>query len=366
MLSKPAGAWICIVIVLMQCLFACVEVSMANSGKYIKKVGRLQNDLGFGAAIVRYRADGRHLAVTGSKNPNIYIYDLESMNLIQKLDKRSKNFGTEMSYDGNGRYLISEWAGPKKDAGYFLVWDSDQDYELISDDKKSVGGDYFYPAPDGKIMTSVSFPNKGKAIGKPKIWFYKPPEMIVQEHWHDLPGSRKIAISPDGKYMVDVEHEILGKFGIWDDRYHLRVWRYPDIELIKIIKDAHKHVISTLSWSWDSNLLLSNAAVARKSLKGDIKLWEVNSWKAVKQYKVDERGLKGQSFISDNHHILSVTRDPKIQLWDSFTGELVEELKLPKTSYVFTLVQNPVNKNHYALGYEDQIWFYEIIPPIKN
>ena len=68
-------------------LAACSVIPINHSGTYIKQTGLLETDRGYGADVIRYRPDGKQLAVSGGSNPYVYIYDLKELKRITRFEK---------------------------------------------------------------------------------------------------------------------------------------------------------------------------------------------------------------------------------------------------------------------------------------
>ena len=348
-------------------LSACAGGNMSINGQYIKRVAVLKNDKGYGAALIRYRPDGKHIAVTGSYNPFIYIYDVETGERLYKLDKQNETHGTEMSYDGKGKYLVYERDSEEKRKHFLVVRDVSRGYEIVRQDVKSnIWGRYLYPAPDGKIIRPAAMPhNTGIGKGRAKFVLYTPPDMVTEEFWHDCDGFSRFAISPNGKYMADALVEFNGTFSLWDDIGYLRIWKYPQMQLIKTIKKAHKYLLSSLVWSTDSKILYTDAGIAKGINGTDVKLWNTGNWELIKHYQSKEWRSFKFFFLPDNRHLFGVTGDSRLlQLFDVYSNKITEEVSFPNTAFIYTLEQNPVKKNQFAFGYEDQIWIYEIETPV--
>ncbi len=342
------------------------------NGKYIKHIGTLKNEDIKGMNIIRFRADGKHLAATSSPSPFVYVFDLETNELIHRFDTKLPIAGERLAYDSSGRYLIAMGSFAQYEPGWrgrFMVWDSFNNYKLVNNLVPARGtDDHLFPAPDGKVVSMIrSFHHDGK----PKISLFSPPDMFREDYWHNEVGLVEWAISPDGRYLADVQEELVSVeneylYGIWNDNFHLRIWKFPEMALIKRIEKAHKYLIGSITWSWDGKFLITDAGVSMDSRDAEVKLWDTHDWKEITHYRVGERGSRNHhKFLDDNRHLVSltITNKPRIQLWDSVTGAIVEEVVLPRTIFTTSIEQNPAAHDLFAIGFEGEIWLYQITLP---
>lgn len=356
---------------LLVCLSGCAGINMEHSGQYIKRIGTLKNDSHDGAYIIRYRPDGKHIAVTGGLNPHIYVYDVETGKRIKKLDKQTKR-AEQLSYSGDGRYLVNVRYSEEDKKLYNVVRDVEQNYKIIDDDIViSSAGRFYFPAPGGKIIVPTNaVRNVGTGKGVSKLNIYTPPNMHAEEFWHNEEGFDNFSISPDGKYMVDFLIEYVGETLIAkpeDSLFHMRVWKYPEMILVKKINNVHKYWPAVLIWSWDSKILYTNSFINQKSPKTDIKLWNTESWQPIRHYQSEKSKLSDAFFLPDNRHIFGYWgRSRFFQLVNSYTDTVIEEVEFPDASYPYAMAQNPVKKNQFAFAYNTQVWLYEINLPAKK
>ena len=358
------------VALLQLCLSACAGKNMNYSGQYIKRIDTFKNDSRDGAHIIRYRPDGKHIAVTGGLNPHIYIYDVETGKRIKKLDKQTKR-AEQLSYGGDGRYLVNVRYSEEDKKLYNVVRDVEQDYKIIHDDIViSSAGRFYYPAPNGKIIVPTSaVRNVATGKGESKLNIYTPPEMHVKEFWHNEEGFDNFSISPDGKYMVDFLVEYLAGPHLAhreNNLYHMRVWKYPEMVLVKKINNVHKYWPAVLAWSWDSKVLYTNACIDRKKPETDIKLWNTKSWEPIKHYQTEKSKIFNAFFLSDNRHLFGYwTHSRLFQLVNCYTDKVIEEIEFPDASYPYAMAQNPVKKNQFAFAFNTEIWIYEVELPTQ-
>ncbi len=151
-------------------LAACSVIPINHSGTYIKQIGLLKNDKGYGADVIRYRPDGKQLAVSGGSNPYVYIYDLKELKRITRFDKfRKGSNGEAISYDGTGRYLVHK--GNMVDKSYFgtdyrnyyVVRDVKNNFKIIKDKIQPTVNSatllYLYPYP---VKSNCKCTSQGK------------------------------------------------------------------------------------------------------------------------------------------------------------------------------------------------------------
>ena len=340
---------------------------IVNDGKYIKKVMTLKNEFGYGASIIRYRPDGKHLAVTDSSHSFIYVYDLATGERIKKLDKRAERMSTtQMSYDGSGRYLVSVTRGVVNKTKKFLIWDAEQEYKLVSDTIIVPGMHrYFYPAPGGRLM-SIADRLLPDTDGKKKLWLFTLPDMQAESYWKDKLNPETFAFSPDGKYLATGEREKrIDPKNTGDDPVYIKIYQFPEMELLHTIEATKRGRIFDIAWTWDSKVLLTTTPLESKGQNCEIKRWDSESWQMLDSSIVEKIGDIGFFIMADNQHFAASEGNiyPTVQLLNISTGKIIEELPLPETHFVTTMAQNPVNRNQFAFGYEDRIWIFEITPP---
>ena len=359
-------------------LAACSVIPINHSGTYIKQTGLLKIDRGYGADVIRYRPDGKQLAVSGGSNPYVYIYDLKELKRITRFEKFMKGSnGEALSYDGTGKYFVHQ--GNMVDKSYFgtdykyyyVVRDVSNSYQVINDklqptvDSSSLR--YLYPYPsESKIYGAP----KSLVLDSPKFYIFTLPEMTITPLAQGHFLIDKFALSPDGRFLVDCEvgDGVDGTRG-WNVRYNLRIWKFPEMELINKIEDAFENEPYVLTWSPDGKTLYSCSIIPkitkgsdRDIRKNEVMLWDTATWTVKNRYIRPSGGSKGFSYLPDGKHVVSLggASNPVLYLENSLDGEIVDSVKLPHSPHVDTLEQNPVNGNKFALGFEDNILLYEI------
>ncbi len=353
---------------------------MNYSGKYIKRIGVLKNDRGYGADTICYRPDGKQIAVTGGSNPYIYVYDIEKKKRIVCLDAFMKGGGAKISYDGTGRYFIHK--GNMVDRSYFgtdykyyyVVRDVADDYRVIGDKiqptvlSTALSVLLPYPFKENKIYG----PSNALDSKSPKLYIFTLPEMAVTPLAEGHLKIDDFALSPDGRFLVDSElaNGFDGKRGLGNTRSHLRIWTFPEMRLIKKVEDAFENDPFILAWTPDGKTLYSCAMTPKARIgldpnirKNEVILWDTSNWTVRKRYIRHSGGAKGFNYLPDGKHVFSLggSLDPVLYLENSLNGNVIEAIELPYSPYVETLEQSPVNPNHFALGFKDEIWLYKIV-----
>ncbi|EKD39667.1 MAG: hypothetical protein ACD_75C00331G0010 [uncultured bacterium] len=361
-------------------------MTRVGGSNIIQQIGTIHNERGEGTDVIRWHPDSRHIAVTGTETKYIYVWDIQEKKLVKKLDKKEKSFLTQLTYSHDGKYLICRDSTKGalnergRKAGGYALWTVADNYRLL-DDSRSVDEPprfnvfrYLFPAPDGRVY---SYESGGARNKNPKLFFYEVPSMERQDFRQSMDGPDTIAFSNDGRYMAE-GYKTHKK--TWDDvKFHLRMWKYPEMELLWDNKEAHHGTVKSIAFSPDSKFLVTGPyASDEKTLKisgspdridpaylEPLKLWETQTGKFIRDI-IPLTSTPIRLHFLDEKHILGVTAIKReIIIWDLLTGKELDTFSIPRDPYVFTAELSPDEKT-LAFGKKDTILLFEFRFPPEN
>ena len=113
-----------------------------------------------------------------------------------------------------------------------------------------------------------------------------------------------VALNPEGHLFVDCEYGngFEGKRGLRNIKYHLCIWKFPEMELISKIEGSFVNEPYFLTWSPDRKTLYS-CSIIPKSIKGsdpeirknEVMLWDTFSGMVKKHYIRSSGGSTGST-----------------------------------------------------------------------
>ena len=307
----------------------------AKSGEYIRILeGHSEN-----VWSVSWSPDGKYLA-SGSLDKTVKIWDANSGKELKTLEEHSSDV-TSVCWSPDGKYLASN-------SGFdaIIIWDANSGKKLKTLKKESWYKNCVSWSPDGKYLASSS--NGGEI----DVWDVNR-EKFVLTFDGQMGMSESVMWSPNGKYLVagyisgniiiwnfEKETEYLTldsipkKIIVHDDspngKYYCSYYRSSEIQIISnknhfdIYKTLEEHYGGIFSHSWtnDGNYIVAGC------YDGTVKIWDVNSGKAIKSFEGHNTSVNFVGFTSDGRKIISKDDDGKILQWDfPPLDELIEKTK---------------------------------------
>lgn len=366
----------------------CSEMTRVGGSNVIQQIGTIHNERGEGTDVIRWHPDSRHIAVTGDNVRHIYVWDIQERKLEKKLDKKEKSFLTQLTYSTDGKYLICR--DPTKGAlnergrkaGGYALWTVADNYRLLDasmsldEPPRYKAPRYLFPAPDGRVY---SYESGGAGDKDPKLFFYEVPSMVRQDFRQSMDGPDTIAFSNDGRYMAEGYTTQEKEAATWDDKFHLRMWKYPEMELLWDNKEVHHGTVHSIAFSPDSKFLVtgpyaSDEKIVKYSGSPDrvdpaylepLKLWETQSGRFIRDITPLTRTPIRLHFL-DERYLLGVTSIRReVIIWDFITGKELDKMTISRDPYVFTAELSP-DKKTLAFGKKDNILLFELRLPQEN
>jgi WD40 repeat protein len=357
----------------------CASMDIKTGNGIIEHVDTIQNQRGYGTEVLRWHPDSRHLAVSTDSGKYIFIWDTKKNRLDKRLDKLDTGAGQALAYSFDGKYLVGkrypkECISPKgNNVGCLSIWSVEDDYRLVaqSNFQPLVG---LRTAPDGRIFTFSS--GSHKAI-EPKMTFFEIPSFARFESHIDLDGPDTLAFSHDGKLMAE-GYKTFGPvpFDPSGNQYHLRMWKYPEMELLWEKHDVHNGNIRSIVFSPDNKTIVtgpySSDEKFLKNSKGKffedkafmepMKVWDANTGNFIRNLISLGRTPKHLWFVNDRH-ILGVTKiNREIIIWDFISGKELDRVTIAKDNFVFNAEISP-DKKTLAFGKIDKVLLFKFNLP---
>jgi WD40 repeat protein len=361
----------------------CAFMDIKTGNGIIEHVDTIQNEQGYGTEVLRWHPDSRHLVVTSNSGKYIFIWDTKENRLDKRLDKWDRGAGHTISYSFDGHYLIgkhfpSECANEKGiNVGCLAVWSAQNDYRLIDQSAPQPIGE-LRPAPDGRLYTFSmgNFLGESHKSKEPKLFFLEVPSFKRSISHIDLDAPNVVAFSHDGKLMAE-GYETRGRpFDSSDDQYHLRMWKYPEMELLWEKHDVHNGNIHSIAFTPDDKMIVTgpyasdekfikrsnNESIVDKAFMEPMKVWEAKTGKYVRDLSPLHKTPMFISFL-DDRLIIGVTRiNREIIIWDFISGKELDRVTIAKDKFVFNAALSP-DKKTLAFGKIDKVLLFQFNLP---
>lgn len=357
----------------------CASMDIKTGNGIIEHVDTIQNQRGYGTEVLRWHPVSRHLAVSTSGGKYIFIWDTKENRLDKRLDKLDTGAGQALAYSFDGKYLVGkrypkECISPKgNNVGCLSVWSAEDDYRLIAQSKIQPLVS-LSTAPDGKIFTYYGWTHKSI---EPKMTFFEIPSFQKFESHIDLDGPDTVAFSHNGKLMAE-SYDTFGADPVdpSDNQYHLRMWKYPEMELLWEKHDVHNGNIHSIAFTPDDKMIVTgpyasdekyikrsnNESIVDKAFMEPMKVWEANTGNYIRDLSPLHRTPLFINFL-DDRHILGVTRiNREIIIWDFISGKEVDRATIAKDKYVFNAELSP-DKKTLAFGKMDKVFLFQFNLP---
>lgn len=349
----------------------CAFMDIKTGNGIIEHVGTIQNMRRDGTENLSWHPDSRHLIATTDYSKYIYIWDTMDNLLVTKIDTIHSRRGSTATYSLDGNYLISKHYPPQckdndgRHIGCLAIWSVKDNYRLIAQSEPLRIGP-LAPTPDNRIFSFHQ-------LMEPKMMFIEIPSFKQFESHFDLNAPDSIAFSHNGKLMAE-GYKTLGpdSFDPSDNQYHLRMWKYPEMELLWEKHDVHNGNIRSIVFSNDNNIIVTgpyssdekfikksnNELIVDKAFMEPMKVWDANTGNFIRNFISLGRTPKHLWFI-DDRHILSVTKiNREIIIWDFISGKELDRVTIAKDNFVFNAALSP-DKKTLAFGKMDKVLLFQ-------
>jgi WD40 repeat protein len=176
-------------------------------------------------------------------------------------------------------------------------------------------------APDGKLVAAVSDVSEKEVKNGMEITNIKGSELRV---WETEGGKLKQNIAVSEQQSMAVAFSGDGKFVVTGGFQEAKIWDLGTGETKQSLKN-HIGPVSALTFSPDGKIL---ATLSSWFNKGEIRLYDSETWKILRTLKDDTAELHGLVLSADGKTIASANRSNQggfrsdIKIWDAQTGEL--------------------------------------------
>ena len=358
-----------------------MEIKMGNG--VIRHVDTIKNVEGYGTNVLRWHPDSRHLAVTGGRSKWVYIWDTKENLLKQKINKISHGFEETLAFSSDGKYLISNWETDEcinsegEYSGCLAAWSIADSYSRANK-TTAQGVMLLIPAPGNRVCSYRSGPRNAK---RSKIRFFDIPSFKRVDSHFDLDGPDTIAFSNNGKLLAEA-YSTFGNIPTdrSEDRFHLRMWKFPEMELLWEMHDVHKESTVSLAFSNDDKYLITGPFSSdQKIIKSPgSKDWVIKAyWEPMKQFEAItgnfvrdiarlDQGPNLLHFL-DERYILGVMGPRReIIIWDFLTGKEIDRKGISPDRFSCT-AELSLDGKTLAFGKKDEVLLFQFdLPQADN
>ncbi len=358
-----------------------MEIKMGNG--FIRHVDTIKNVDGYGTNVLRWHPDSRHLAVSGGGKSWIFIWDTKEKRLVNKVDKIAPGFEDALAFSPDGNYLVSklksdECTKPKgKFNGCLALWSVAENYRLVNK-TSSDGTMILLPAPGNRVCSYRSGPRNAQ---RSKVRFFDIPSFKRVDSHFDLDGPDTIAFSNNGTLLAEA-YSTYGNIPAdrSEDRFHLRMWKFPEMELLWELHDVHKGSIVSLAFSkHDKYLVTGPFSSDQKAIKTPDKKYRIVKayLEPMKQFeattgsfvrdiaKLDQ--FPNRLHFLDDRYLLGVMGPRReIIIWDFLTGKEIDRKGISADRFSCTAELSPDGKK-LAFGKKDEVLLFQFdLPQADN
>jgi WD40 repeat protein len=358
-----------------------MEIKMGNG--VIRHVDTIKNVEGYGTNVLRWHPDSRHLAVSGGGKRWIFIWDTKEKRLNHKIDMLSRGSEEALTYSSDGKYLVGKRRPNEcKNShgllvGCLALWSVEKNYLLVGQSAPQTTN-ILIPAPGDRVCDFISGPSNAK---RPKLKFIDIPSFKIFDSHIDLDGPDTIAFSNNGKLLAEA-YSTFGNIPTdrSEDRFHLRMWKFPEMELLWELNDVHKGSIVSLAFSKDDNYLVTGPFSSDKKMikmpdkkervikayLEPMKQFEATTGNFVRDIARLDQSPNLLHFL-DERYILGVMGPRReIIIWDFLTGKEIDRKGISADRSICTAELSPDGKT-LAFGKKDEVLLFQFdLPQADN
>lgn len=287
-----------------------------------------------------FSPDGKHLIVWDEYSDKVHIWDVDKQEVVAEIEKRRRT-DPDYAYVEGGKYLVGTRPVGFDEPHEFVVHET-TNYEEVDTWQPPAGTKTLLTTPDGHAMT-YSPGRKGQ--GSPvRLTVFDVIDKTVVNQLSDIDGFDIIAFSPDGREFADGMTEYYPGKGVHNNKYHIRIWKYPELTTRLQIDDAHPGQVSGLVYNSSGSRLYSWSGSAqapewyeleigkrleRRTYGEPIKVWNIETGELVNEVHGIIAGLVDMYLMPDDRHmVMYITRRNEfpIVLLDLQSGEIVDEI----------------------------------------
>ena len=238
----------------------------------------------------------KRIAVTGSKDTNIHIWDLENGRCI-KIYKDHNYSIQALCISANRQILLSG-----DSHGNLFIFDLNNRKKIASLEGHGNSINSVNMTPDGKIGIS------GDTDGITKVWDLSSGNCLNVLRGHTK-SIHSVAISVNGLFAVT---------GSLDNR--IRVWDLFDGHCIKTI-NCHYHFLKTLMLQTNSDKIISGG------MDCTIRIWNIKTGELLNVYHGHTDAVDTVCLSADGNLALSGSRDNTIRVWNLNSNKCIRIIK---------------------------------------
>jgi WD40 repeat protein/serine/threonine protein kinase len=309
----------------------------------VKARRRLRRLKGHTAAVASldFAADGKALA-SGSRDGTARLWDLELPDEGRKLAlaKGEEAVGSGLACSADGKWLAV--------AGFpATLWDARTERRAHVLDN----GNCLAFSPDGKTLAvGGTYVSLWDVASGRQLRFLNSP---LADPAAERRAVGSLAFSPDGKLMA-VGFGMPTLFGPAEYQQVVKIW---DVRSGKELHTLpHRNTVPALAFSPDGKTL------AAACHDGTVRLWEVGTWREVRQLRPRPGGASGctaAAFSPKGEILAAASWDGTVRLWEPATGTLRRELK-GHANAAFGVAFSPDGKTLTSASFDHTIKLWDV------